>query len=149
MNLFREGFSAQAFLLCVAAGALIAFCYDVFRVVRIVFHTGRRTVFVLDVCFCILAAVTVFLVALPVSFGQIRFFQLAGEGIGAAIYALAPGALTGKLAKWLRNLFEKVIGFVRNRWQSCWTWLSEKWKHLLSRRKKHAKKKISKSRKFP
>lgn len=149
MNLFREGFSAQAFLLCVAAGALIAFIYDVFRMARIVFHTGHRTIFVLDVCFCILAAVIVFLVALPVSFGQVRFFQLAGEGIGVAIYALAPGALTGKLAKWLRRLFEKVMRFTRNRWQSCWTWLSEKWKHLLSRRKKHAKKKISKSRKFP
>lgn len=149
MNLFREGFSAQAFLLCVAAGALIAFCYDVFRIARIVFHTGRRTVFVLDVCFCILTAVIVFLVALPVSFGQVRFFQLAGEGIGAAIYALAPGALTGKLARWFRRLFEKVMSFVRNRWQGCRAWLSEKRKRLLSRRKKYAKKKISKSQKFP
>lgn len=147
MNLFREGFSAQAFLLCVAAGVWIAFLYDCFRFFRILLHAGRRTVFVMDLCFCLLAATTLFLVALPVSFGRIRFFQLASEGIGALLYAWIPGVFTGKLAKLLAGWIQKLAKVLGEKKRIVWKKLSDGFRSLFVRvfKRKEKKKKIVKS----
>lgn len=98
MNLFREGFSGEAFLLCAAVGALTAVLYDLMRMFRVIFSPGKGTRFVLDLAFCLAAVTVAFVVSLPVSFGRLRLFQLAGEGVGAAVYLLAVAPLTGYLA---------------------------------------------------
>ncbi len=97
MTLFREGFSGEAFLLCVAAGFFSAAVCDVVHALCRVFSAGRLTVAVADLFSCLFVTAVAFIVSLPVGFGQIRFFQILAELPGAAVYMLLFGNFT-KLA---------------------------------------------------
>ena len=141
MTLFREGFSGPGFLLCVGAGFFTAAVYDLLRVLRRILRPGKRTVFVLDLFFCLLAVSAAFLVSLPVSFGRIRLFQLAAQGIGAAAYALSAWQVT---EVWLRAA-EKLFSRCREQRQTRKAVKAEKRRRAKKAPRRRTQKKIVKT----
>ena len=117
MTMFRDDFSAQAFLLCVAAGICTAILYDLFRCFRVLLFTLKGIDILLDLLFCIFAVVIAFLVALPVSFGRLRVYQVAGEIAGAVAYYFTAGDFFRRFFR-LINRKKKINGTVAKEAQS-------------------------------
>ena len=80
--------SSQLLSLGISAlvGLALAVVYDVFRVTRILFRTGKIAMYVQDILYGIAAAFITFLLALAVNSGEIRFYIIGGELIGMAVY---------------------------------------------------------------
>ena len=76
--------SSQLLSLGISAlvGLALAVVYDVFRVTRILFRTGKIAMYVQDILYGIAAAFITFLLALAVNSGEIRFYIIGGELIG-------------------------------------------------------------------
>lgn len=73
---------AETLLLCLVCGVLLGLVFSVLELLRLLFSLGKIAAAVIDVLFCLLAAVVTFLLSLAVSAGHARFFQIACEAIG-------------------------------------------------------------------
>lgn len=106
---------SQGFLYACVLGFALGLFFDVFRVLRVFLRCERRPVFFQDLlCFSV-AAVATFLLALGVNYGEVRFFLLAGEGIGVCVYFLTVGEITVRLAGLIFRAVRAVWLFFRNR----------------------------------
>lgn len=114
MTLFRDDFSAQAFLVCVVGGACTAVLYDLFYGIRKLPFTGKGTGILLDILLCVFVTVIAFLVALAVSFGRLRIYQAAGEAVGAGVYFLTVGNIFRRIRRFV-NRKKKINGAAENR----------------------------------
>ena len=74
--------SPEAIVLSLLLGALLGAVFTAIESARILLSLGRIATAALDVLFCLLAAVTTFVLALAVSKGNLRFYQVACEIIG-------------------------------------------------------------------
>lgn len=106
----------QVFLYALAVGFALGAFYDLFRIFRVFARSEKRQVVWQDLFFCFIAAVASFLLALALNWGEIRFYLLAGEGIGMCVYFLTLGEITLRLARvllrillFLRSLFLRWI----------------------------------------
>ena len=77
-----SGIPAETLLLCLVCGVLLGLVFAVLEFLRLLFSLGKIAAAVIDVLFCLFAAVVTFLVSLAVSVGPARFFQIACEVIG-------------------------------------------------------------------
>ena len=102
--------SSQLLSLGISAlvGLALAVVYDVFRVTRILFRTGKIAMYVQDILYGIAAAFVTFLLALAVNSGEIRFYIIGGELIGMAVYFLTLGRITVRIAKWIHRICVKI-----------------------------------------
>lgn len=102
--------SSQLLSLGISAlvGLALAVVYDVFRVTRILFRTGKIAMYVQDILYGIAAAFITFLLALAVNSGEIRFYIIGGELIGMAVYFLTLGRITVRIAKWIHRICVKI-----------------------------------------
>lgn len=98
--------SPDALLLCLLLGALLGIVFTVLESARILFSLGRLAAAVLDLLFCLLAAVLTFLLALAVAKGNLRFFQAACEIIGFLSVYLS-------LTHAVRRLLPRLVRAVR------------------------------------
>lgn len=94
----------QGFLFALAVGFALGALYDVFRIFRVFARSEKRQVVWQDLFFCFVAAVASFLLALAINWGEIRFYLLAGEGIGMCVYFLTLGEVTLRLARVLLRI---------------------------------------------
>lgn len=108
------------FLLALGAGVLLGAVYDGFRVLRMVLGGGRNQQFVFDLLFMASAALITFVVALAAESGQLRFYQLAGEGIGMCLWGLTFGEMTIWAATLIRTLIQRISKLFRK----LYGWLS-------------------------
>lgn len=99
------------FLLALGAGVVLGAAYDSFRILHLVLGGGKGQRFLFDMLFMTVAALVTFLTALAAEAGQLRFYLLAGEGIGMCAWALTFGELTlwaasviAAFLRWLRRL---------------------------------------------
>jgi spore cortex biosynthesis protein YabQ len=99
----------QGFLISIAAGFFLGAFYDVFRIFRTVFQSERRAVFYQDLFYMVAIAFVTFLVALGVNYGDVRFYILAGEGIGWCFYFLTVGFVTLQVFRFLAKIVKKYI----------------------------------------
>ena len=92
-------------------GCLFLLC----KVVRILLHAGKLGTALLDILYCCFCAGIVFLCALAVDRGRLRFLQVGLQLVGgwAAVAALDP--FVSSAARGVRFLFCKVLGFFRKR----------------------------------
>ena len=97
------------FAVSLAAGFLLGALYDVFRIWRTFFHTEKRAVFFQDVFYMIAVAFLTFLLALAVSFGEIRFYLLAGEAVGWFVYYFTVGQVTNCVFRFLSSLLYRWL----------------------------------------
>jgi len=96
----------RIFLLAIVTGAVVALIFDAFRISRIAIPTASMVVFFEDLLFFVICAVATFLLLLSATEGQVRFFLLIGEGIGALLYTLTVGQLVMAVSK-------SIIGFIK------------------------------------
>ena len=71
-----------ALLYSVLFGVGIGLLFTVFEAAAILFFPGRIARFLLDIAFCLLAALASFLLVLAIANGTMRFFQAGGELLG-------------------------------------------------------------------
>lgn len=107
--------SPEAIVLSLLLGVLLGAVFTALESARILLSLGRITTAALDVLFCLLAAVTTFVLALAVSKGNLRFYQAACEIIGFLCVDLS---LTHAVRRFLPRLVRavrRVSGRLRER----------------------------------
>lgn len=97
---------------CLMTGAMLGVLFLGCKLLRGLLRGGRLCTAALDVLFCLICALTVFMCALVIDRGRLRVFQAALQGLGAwgAIVALDP--LTGGVERLLRRLGRGVKGWL-------------------------------------
>jgi hypothetical protein len=81
----------RLFLFFLALGFLLGLVYDAVRALRVLFLSPRRPTLVLDAVFGGVAAAVSFLALLALNDGDVQYFSLLGEGLGALVYAFSLG----------------------------------------------------------
>ncbi|MDF1495775.1 spore cortex biosynthesis protein YabQ [Caproiciproducens sp. CPB-2] len=99
----------QGFVIAIAAGVFLGAYYDIFRIFRTVFQSERRAVFFQDLFYMVTAAFVTFLLALGVNYGEVRFYILAGEGIGWCLYYLTVGTVTYRVFRFIAGIVRKFV----------------------------------------
>lgn len=94
------------FLKSMLLGACLMLLYDLFRILRLAVKTPAAVILAEDLLFFALCALANMLFLISANFGEIRFFALLGEALGALLCALTLSRLVMACSK-------AVIGFVR------------------------------------
>jgi hypothetical protein len=97
------------FAVSVAGGLVLGALYDLFRIWRILFRSGRRAVFFQDIFYLFLAALFTFLLALGVSLGEVRFYLVAGEAAGWLLYHFSVGLVTVRLFRFVAKVLNRFL----------------------------------------
>lgn len=97
------------FLLSGVCGAILGAFYDFLRLFRLIVYSGRRQLFFQDIFYFFICGIVTFLFALAVNFGEVRFFLLAGEGIGWLVYHLTLGALVYRFSSLLVVFLKRIF----------------------------------------
>lgn len=103
----------QQFFLSCGMGFILGFCYELFRIPRLILNSGRRAVFIQDVLFFAIAAVLTFLFSLAVMDGKLRFYLFLGEFLGFTSYYFTLGKIISKFTK-------SVIYAILLIWNKMW-----------------------------
>ena len=98
-----------ALLAALSVGAALGAFYDVFRLLRLAFRHHWLTIFLEDLLFCTVAAVSVFLLLLEVRNGGIRMFLLVGAAGGFFLWYHTVGLLLVSLADWIFAFFRLCL----------------------------------------
>ncbi len=102
-----------AFFFCLAAGAALGCLFLLFQAARILLCAGKPATAALDLLYCCVCAVAVFLCALAVDRGRLRLLQVLAQLLGGWAAVTALGPFTAGLAEAVRKIFCKVSGFFR------------------------------------
>lgn len=113
----------QGFLLAIGAGFALAILYDVLKITRTMLRSTPSHVFWGDIVFMTVAAIVTFLLSLAACMGEVRFYILAGEGIGFCVYFLTIGLISIRVFRFIRKILDiclfnplKKIGGAIGRW---------------------------------
>ena len=124
---------------CLATGAGLGALYAVFSGVRVLLRAGKGLTAVLDILFCLICGTVVFLCALAVDKGRLRFYQAALQLLGgwSAAAVLTP-ALCGLAGLW-QKIFCRFTGFLQEKFSILRARLRPKQKKPTKKRKKPGK----------
>ena len=89
----------QGFILATVAGFALAILYDALKMVRTMIRSTPSHVFWMDLAFMAVAGIVTFLLALAASYGEVRFYLLAGEGIGFCLYFMTFGLISSRVIR--------------------------------------------------
>jgi len=103
---------AMAFLWSVVLGGALGAVYDWFRVGRILKKKAAFTVFLEDLLFSLIAALSTAFCLTLTNYGQVRLFLLVGEGAGFLLYYNTLGALVALQARLLARLLRRIRAFL-------------------------------------
>lgn len=96
---------------CLGTGAAMGCLFLLFKAVRILLSAGKVLTALLDVIFCCVCAVVVFLCALAIANGRLRLYQAVGQAVGAwAAVALLDGIVV-RVARVLTAVRDRCVGF--------------------------------------
>lgn len=108
------GGQLQTFALIVGLGFLIGLIYDFMMVGKNFIRVSRKIQFFIDLIFCLLMTLMVFIVLLANNWGEVRAYVFVGLGGGALIYKLFFSRLVSKLlAKIVSLLIKLTWGVIR------------------------------------
>ena len=130
----------QGFILATVAGFALAILYDALKMVRTMIRSTPSHVFWMDLAFMAVAGIVTFLLALAASYGEVRFYLLAGEGIGFCLYFMTFGLISSRVVRFVR----KILDFCLFRPLKCIfhalaQWIEGKVKKSYAKRKKRLK----------
>ena len=100
------GLEAAALGKALLTGAALGLYYDLYRILRRLFHFGYAMILAQDVIFWVSGAVGVFFASVVVSGGQLRIFFVLTALVGWGIYAATVGSL-------LMMVVDAVVGVLR------------------------------------
>lgn len=72
----------RLFFLSCGMGMLMAAVYEFFQIIRLIFFKRRLPVFLWDIIYCTVAALSTFSFILAVNKGELRWFMFVGEAVG-------------------------------------------------------------------
>ena len=107
------GVQWQGVLIACLAGVGLAAVYDGLRIFRLLLSGEKGHVVLQDFFFMVFSAFITFLVCLAASYGRIRLYLLACEGIGAGVYFLTLGQVTQRMAKGIHRVFCVICSWIR------------------------------------
>lgn len=81
----------------VGAGFFLGFVFSVFMLFNALYGKNTVIVIIRDIIYFIFAAIFTFMFLLKYNAGTLRFYILAGEGIGFCLFYLFPGISSGRL----------------------------------------------------
>ena len=92
--------SAQTmvFIVSVCVGTLLGVLYDVFRITRLAIRSGWAVVIIQDIMYLLACTIVTFIFMLRVNSGEIRFFIVVGEILGAVVYFLTLSILVMRIS---------------------------------------------------
>lgn len=93
-------------------GLALAAVYDIFRVTRILFRTGKYVMYIQDILYGAAAAFITFLLALSVNSGEIRFYIIGGELVGMTAYFISIGRITVRIARFVYKICAKIYAWL-------------------------------------
>lgn len=100
------------FLASCVLGFFLGMVYDAFRISRLAFKLNAVVVFIEDVLFFVIAAVSSFAFMLLENNGVLRGFLLIGEIVGAILYFSTLSLLIMKLASVIINAIKCILRVV-------------------------------------
>lgn len=132
--------TGELLFFCLAAGAALGCLLLLFRVVRILTHAGKFLTALLDILYCCLCTLVVFLCALAVDRGRLRLLQALLQLLGGWAVVTALGPFVSGAARRLKKIFCKVSSFFRKRWGILVSHFRPKKRKPAKNRKKDGKK---------
>lgn len=123
---------AWLFLSTVAAGFVMGFIYDIFRVIRKSLPHRHWMVQIEDIIYWSACSVLMFVFLLHENYGEIRFFAIAGAALGMVTYFVSLSAIVLKVSVTLINFLKKVIMTVARILFTPVRWLLRLLKKLLA-----------------
>ena len=99
--------------LCLAVGAVLGGLFLIFKLLRILLGLGKVGTAVLDMIFCAVCSAVVFLCALAVDKGRLRFFQAGLHLLGAFSVILALDPFVSGTAAGLRKAADRALFFLK------------------------------------
>ena len=100
------------FLRALAVGAVLGVVYDLFRIFRMTVRCGTVHIFVQDCIYYFFCGLVTFSFMLSSSAGQIRFFILLGELLGAVLYLTTLGVLVMKVSSGIIRFVRWLLGWI-------------------------------------
>lgn len=99
----------RVFLLCVGIGFVLGILYDVVRMLRKIFFTSRKALYVQDILYFVICTFCIFLFLLYANNGGVRAFNFVGMALGWVIYYFTLGVLNVKITEKIVHLFHKIF----------------------------------------
>ena len=100
---------AFTFLCSVIGGIAIALIYDIFRIKRKAFKTGRFMTYVEDLLFWLLVAIVMFTMVYYSNEGELRSYLFIGTLIGVVLYALLLSKPVMNSSLFIINILRKIF----------------------------------------
>ena len=100
---------AWLFLTTVAAGFVIGFAYDIFRIARKTVRHSHFMVQLEDVMYWLAVSLLMFYFMLHSNYGEIRFFSIVGAAIGMTLYFCSISPAVVKVSVAVIEFMQKVL----------------------------------------
>ena len=101
------------FVAALGLGFLLGVLYDVIRAIRLSLPRSKIATVLFDLLYCFLIGLATFLFILALNKGEIRFYIIAGEIIGAVFYYVSFGIavikITNKAVALLKRLYSYIF----------------------------------------
>jgi len=100
---------AYIFFCSCVCGIIIAFIYDLFRIIRKTFKTRALMVYFEDLLYWVVVAIATFLVIYYNNDGEIRAYVFLGMIIGIFVYSVSLSSPVRRTLLWVVNAIKKVF----------------------------------------
>ncbi len=112
MYSFDHAEQLNTFLMSLGAGFLLGVVYDILRCIRLSVSKGKAAVFVFDILYFLIFGFASFLFILAANYGEVRFFIIFGECIGALFYYFSFGLAAIKISDAVVRAFRFIIKLI-------------------------------------
>lgn len=102
----------NSFLFLIVAGLVISLVYDFFRIKRIIFGSGKLSIFFEDFLFWFIAGAILIAIVYYKSNGEFRLYMLVGLVFGILFYVLLFSKNFINTTIWTYNAMEKIISYI-------------------------------------
>ena len=102
----------HVFLYAIAAGAIVAFLYDILRIKRRAIKTNVIIVSLEDMLYWLITAIIIFLTVYNSNSGEIRGYIFIGNIAGVLIYLLLLSKIVISSSMAIINFFKKIFRFI-------------------------------------
>ena len=106
-------YDLQTFLISIGIGISLCLIYDVFRIARLANRPAFLFSLIQDMTYAFLAALVTFILLLVRCIGEIRWFVIAGEGIGFFACRLSVSRLIMAVSKKIIQAVTSVLRFLK------------------------------------
>lgn len=101
----------RLFLLSCGMGFLLGILYEVFRLLRMMFSAKKKSIFIFDIVYSLLATFVSFVFILTANRGNVRWYIIFGIAAGWIIYYFALGGIAVKFSRFITGCVKKMIKF--------------------------------------